>query len=110
MRYGYPSLAVCDGVVEKKLVGTRGLAHRNKEMTEFTTIMPICPGMKMVWRRDIRLKGQICFVGDTGYGKEGTTGKFPPHLHFGMYEQDDWTGSEKRPSTHILLGHGKDQG
>ena len=42
-------------------------------------------------------KGQIIgYVGDTGYGKEGTTGKFPPHLHFGMYERDDWTGSGEK--------------
>ena len=25
-------------------------------------------------------------VGSTGYGKEGTSGKFPPHLHYGMYK------------------------
>lgn len=27
------------------------------------------------------------FMGDTGYGKEGTRGKFPVHLHFGIYVQ-----------------------
>lgn len=25
------------------------------------------------------------FLGDTGYGEEGTKGKFPPHLHLGIY-------------------------
>ncbi|WP_277423830.1 M23 family metallopeptidase [Staphylospora marina] len=31
-------------------------------------------------------RGQVIgYVGDTGYGPEGTTGKFPPHLHFGLY-------------------------
>ena len=25
------------------------------------------------------------FLGDTGYGEEGTRGKFPPHLHLGIY-------------------------
>ena len=25
------------------------------------------------------------FMGDTGYGEEGTTGKFPVHLHVGIY-------------------------
>ena len=25
------------------------------------------------------------FLGDSGYGAEGTTGKFPPHLHLGIY-------------------------
>lgn len=31
-------------------------------------------------------RGQtIGYVGDSGYGPEGTTGQFAPHLHFGMY-------------------------
>lgn len=25
-------------------------------------------------------------VGSSGYGKEGTSGRFPPHLHYGMYK------------------------
>lgn len=32
------------------------------------------------------------FLGDTGYGSEGTEGKFPPHLHLGIYvctEEDE---------------------
>ncbi|KGR77133.1 LysM peptidoglycan-binding domain-containing protein [Ureibacillus manganicus] len=28
----------------------------------------------------------IGFTGDTGYGEQGTNGKFPAHLHFGMYD------------------------
>ena len=33
-------------------------------------------------------------VGATGYGPPGTSGKFPPHLHYGMYKDDgknDWS-------------------
>lgn len=30
----------------------------------------------------------IGYVGATGYGPVGTTGKFPPHLHFGFYKYD----------------------
>ena len=29
----------------------------------------------------------IGYVGDTGYGPEGTTGKFDPHLHMGLYDK-----------------------
>lgn len=29
------------------------------------------------------------FLGDSGYGPEGTTGKFPPHLHLGIYVETD---------------------
>lgn len=32
-------------------------------------------------------KGQLIgYVGDSGYGPEGTTGKFVSHLHFGIYD------------------------
>ncbi|MDQ0919176.1 LysM peptidoglycan-binding domain-containing protein [Paenibacillus sp. V4I5] len=32
-------------------------------------------------------KGQLIgYVGNTGYGEEGTEGAFDPHLHFGMYD------------------------
>ncbi|UHA75879.1 M23 family metallopeptidase [Paenibacillus sp. 481] len=35
---------------------------------------------------DIVVPGQpIGWVGSSGYGKPGTSGKFPPHLHFGVY-------------------------
>jgi len=30
----------------------------------------------------------IGYVGNSGYGKPGTQGKFPPHLHYGMYKFD----------------------
>ena len=38
---------------------------------------------------DIVKPGQLIgYVGSSGYGKEGTSGKFPPHLHFGFYKFD----------------------
>jgi peptidoglycan LD-endopeptidase LytH len=33
----------------------------------------------------------IGYVGSTGYGPEGTSGKFLSHLHFGIYKTSDWT-------------------
>lgn len=34
-------------------------------------------------------KGDILgYIGNTGYGPEGTSGKFVDHLHFGMYEKN----------------------
>lgn len=31
-------------------------------------------------------RGQLIgYAGDSGYGEAGTSGKFPPHLHFGLY-------------------------
>ena len=42
------------------------------------------------------------YMGDSGYGEEGTTGKFPVHLHFGIYTY--MTGEEVSVNPyHILL-------
>lgn len=30
----------------------------------------------------------IGYMGDSGYGDEGTTGKFPVHLHLGIYLEE----------------------
>ncbi len=41
---------------------------------------------KSVSRGDIVTPGQtIGWVGSSGYGNPGTQGKFPPHLHYGIY-------------------------
>ncbi|MDF2723991.1 MAG: hypothetical protein K0Q59_3666 [Paenibacillus sp.] len=37
-------------------------------------------------------KGQLIgYVGNTGYGPEGTSGLFDTHLHFGIYNTNGWT-------------------
>jgi hypothetical protein len=47
--------------------------------------------------------GQILgYMGDTGYGKEGTKGKFPVHLHLGMYYKDD-KGKDRALNPYFLL-------
>lgn len=33
----------------------------------------------------------VGYVGSSGYGKPGTSGKFPPHLHYGMYKDNGRT-------------------
>ncbi|WP_158737821.1 M23 family metallopeptidase [Alteribacillus sp. YIM 98480] len=33
----------------------------------------------------------IGYVGSSGYGKPGTQGKFPPHLHYGMYRDNGYS-------------------
>ena len=30
-------------------------------------------------------------VGSSGYGPPGTSGKFPPHLHYGMYKDNGYS-------------------
>jgi len=36
--------------------------------------------------------GQVIgYVGSSGYGPPGTSGKFPPHLHYGIYKDNGIT-------------------
>jgi murein DD-endopeptidase MepM/ murein hydrolase activator NlpD len=37
------------------------------------------------------------YMGDTGYGKEGTRGQFPVHLHFGIYYNQGETEKSINP-------------
>lgn len=88
----YPVISVTDGIVEKIgwlplggwRIGIRSpgggffyYAHLSSYVKEF--------------QEGDRIKaGEILgFLGDTGYGKEGTSGKFPAHLHFGIYVQTE---------------------
>lgn len=42
-------------------------------------------------------KAQVLgFVGDSGYGPMGTTGKFPPHLHLGIYVREGYTALQRK--------------
>ena len=46
-------------------------------------------------------------VGSSGYGPPGTAGKFPPHLHYGMYRDN---GEPNGPMIHThILSYGKDK-
>ncbi len=84
----YPVLSITDGTVEKigwlpmggYRVGIRSpgggyfyYAHLSSYSQDF------CEGNK------VKAGEVLGFLGDTGYGEEGTRGKFPPHLHLGIY-------------------------
>lgn len=43
------------------------------------------------------------YVGSTGYGPKGTSGKFPPHLHFGMYKYNGRTEWSFDPYPHLRI-------
>lgn len=48
--------------------------------------------------------GQILgFMGNTGYGEEGTIGKFPVHLHLGIYVNPDGTEELSVNPYYVLL-------
>ena len=84
----YPVVSMTDGVVEAVGWLTKGgyrigvgapgggyfyYAHLSSYARDFQ------PG-ETVQAGDI-----LGYKGDTGYGEEGTTGKFPVHLHVGIY-------------------------
>ncbi len=54
--------------------------------------------------------GQIIgYVGSSGYGKPGTSGKFPAHLHFGMYKYNGKTEWAFDPYPHLRLWERKNR-
>ena len=84
----YPVLSMTDGVVEQAgwlplggyRLGIRAeggayfyYAHLSQYEREFTEGEAVSAG-------DI-----LGYMGNTGYGQEGTAGKFPVHLHLGIY-------------------------
>lgn len=45
----------------------------------------------------------IGYVGSSGYGPPGTQGKFPPHLHYGMYKDNGYSEWSFNPYPHLRL-------
>lgn len=87
--YGTPVRATRHGVIESMgwnpyggwRIGVRDVdtiyhyyAHLNGFNKKFKVGDVVAPG-------DV-----IGYVGSSGYGKPGTSGKFPPHLHYGIYK------------------------
>lgn len=88
----FPIVSVSDGVVEKKgwlkLGGYRlGIRSSHGVYFYYAHLERYEKGIE----EGSRVKaGQIIgYMGDSGYGKEGTVGKFPVHLHFGIYIKKD---------------------
>lgn len=89
--YGVPVRSTCYGVIEVKgwnpyggwRIGIRDLdnvyhyyAHLSGYHKELKQGDIVRPGQVVGW------------VGSSGYGKPGTSGKFPPHLHYGVYRDN----------------------
>lgn len=85
-----PVISVCNGTVKKKgwlelggwrlyIEGSDGIDYYYAHLSKYAASIKEGSNVK---------KGQLIgYVGDTGYGSIGTSGKFEPHLHFGMYEK-----------------------
>ncbi|GFZ77245.1 L-Ala--D-Glu endopeptidase [Paenibacillus marchantiophytorum] len=93
-RYGVPVRSTCYGIIEVKgwnpyggwRIGIRdasNIYHYYAHLSGF---------QKEIKENDVVKPGQIIgWVGSSGYGKPGTSGKFPPHLHFGLYRDNGLT-------------------
>jgi len=92
--YGTPVKSVAYGVIEVKgwnrfggwRIGIRDLNnvyHYYAHLGGFNKKLNI---------GDVVKPGDVVgWVGSSGYGKPGTSGKFPPHLHYGMYKYNGKT-------------------
>lgn len=89
--YSTPVLSASYGVVEvmgwNQFGGWRvGIRDNHNSYHYYAHLAYYNKGLKV---GDIVEPGQVIgYVGSTGYGKEGTSGKFPPHLHYGIYKFD----------------------
>lgn len=94
--YGVPVQSTSYGVVEimgwNEFGGWRvGIRDHHNTYHYYAHLAYFEKGLK---EGDIVEPGDIIgYVGSSGYGKEGTSGKFPPHLHYGMYKyngRNEW--------------------
>lgn len=92
--YGVPVRATSYGVIEIKgwnrFGGWRlGIRDINNTYHYFAHLNSFAKNLRI---GQIVEPGMIIgSVGATGYGPPGTSGKFPPHLHFGMYKDNGFT-------------------
>ncbi|MFC7439667.1 M23 family metallopeptidase [Laceyella putida] len=87
--YGTPVLSTSYGYVELKgwnrYGGWRlGIRDIHNRYHYFAHLSSFRKGLK---KGDIVKPGDVIgYVGSSGYGPPGTSGKFPPHLHYGLYK------------------------
>jgi len=88
LRGYYPIISITDGVVEKlgwlEKGGYRvGIRAPSGGYFYYAHLYSYAPGLS---EGDPVIAGQLLgFMGDSGYGKEGTIGQFDVHLHLGIY-------------------------
>jgi murein DD-endopeptidase MepM/ murein hydrolase activator NlpD len=100
----FPVVSVSDGVVEKKgwlkLGGYRlGIRAEHGAYYYYAHLAGYAAGIEE--KKTIKAGEIIGYMGDSGYGEEGTVGKFAVHLHFGIYLSVDGNEISINPY-HIL--------
>ncbi len=92
--YGVPVRSTCFGIIEMKgwnrYGGWRlGIRDSSNTYHYFAHLNGFAEGLQV---GQIVEPGQLIgSVGSSGYGPPGTAGKFPPHLHYGMYKDNGRT-------------------
>jgi murein DD-endopeptidase MepM/ murein hydrolase activator NlpD len=86
--YGVPVKSTCHGIVE--IMGWNPFGGWRIGIRDLNNVYHYYAHLsgykKPIKKGDIVKPGQIIgWVGSSGYGKPGTSGKFPPHLHYGLY-------------------------
>ena len=104
--YGVPVRATGYGIVEIKgwnrFGGWRiGIRDINNTYHYFAHLNGFTKGIEIGQTVEPGLV--IGSVGATGYGPPGTSGKFPPHLHFGMYKDNGYTEWSFDPYYYLRL-------
>ena len=101
----YPIISITDGIVEQKgwlpLGGYRiGIRSESGAYFYYAHLASYEPELTV---GDTVSAGDILgFMGNTGYGEEGTAGKFPVHLHLGIYISTPYTSEMSVNPYHIL--------
>ncbi len=104
----YPVRSVSDGVVEKigwlRLGGYRiGIRSTRGAYFYYAHLSGYAEDFQI--GDEVTAGTLLGFMGDTGYSdKEGTTGNFPVHLHFGIYFNDE-NGEEFSVNPFPLLSY-----
>ncbi|WP_062047478.1 M23 family metallopeptidase [Bacillus sp. JCM 19034] len=92
--YNVPILATSYGIVEikgwNKYGGWRiGIRDLNNVYHYYAHLSGFEKGIK---QGTVVAPGDVIgYCGSSGYGKPGTQGKFPPHLHYGMYRDNGYS-------------------
>nr|WP_233522986.1 M23 family metallopeptidase [Peribacillus saganii] len=109
--YGLPVRSTCYGIVEMKgwnrFGGWRvGIRDINNTYHYFAHLSGFAKGLQtgQIVEPGMLIGG----VGSTGYGPPGTSGKFPPHLHYGLYKDNGVTEWSFDPYPHLKLWERKD--
>ena len=104
--YGVPVRSTCYGIIElkgwNKFGGWRiGIRDINNTYHYFAHLNGFAKGVKV--GQLVEPGTPLGSVGSSGYGPPGTAGKFPPHLHYGMYKENGRTEWSFDPYPYLRL-------